>query len=212
MVLESVEGLVGDEGVSVVGKISEKAAKFLNLFVGNEKFGGRKTGEFVFELLAVGELGNGEFARGVIGAGEAEVGLLGGASLEDGGEVGMLGVVEEGEVVDGGGGDDLGDLALDNLSGFGSGRLLGDGDALVGFDELGDVALRGVVRDAAHWDVVSLGEGDVEDAGGGFGVLEEHLVEVPETVEEEDIVGQGSPHGHILGHHRGELLFACCHS
>ena len=156
-----MEGLVGDEGVTVVGKISEKAAKFLNLFIGNEKFGRRKAGELVFELLPVGEFGDSEFARGVIGAGEAEVGLLGGATEEDGGEVGVPGVVEEGEIVDGGSGDDLGDLALDDFTGFGSGRLLGDGDALIGLDELGDVALGGVVRDATHRNVVTLGEGDI---------------------------------------------------
>ena len=135
-------------------------------------------------MLPVGEFGDSEFARGVIGAGEAEVGLLGGATEEDGGEIGVPGVVEEGEVVDGGSGDDLGDLALDDFTGFGSGRLLGDGDALIGFDELGDVALGGVVRDATHRNVVTLGEGDIEDAGSGFGVLKEHLIEITEAVKE----------------------------
>jgi hypothetical protein len=65
--------------------------------------------------------------------------------------------------------------------------------------------------DAAHGNVVALGEGDVQDAGGNLGILEEHLVEVAEPVEEKDILGQRSPHGLILGHHRSELLFACCH-
>ena len=119
----------------------------------------------------------------------------------------MLGVVEEGEVVDGGGGDDLGDFAFDELTGFGFGSLFGEGDAFARFDEFGDVAGGGVVGDAGHGDVVTLGESDVENGGGDFGVLEEHFVEVTQAVEKEDVVGEGATDGLVLSHHGGEFFF-----
>ena len=61
--------------------------------------------------------------------------------------------------------------------------MFGDGDAFAFADEALDVAVGGVVGDAAHGDSVAFGEGEVEDGGGGDGVLEEHLVEIAEAVE-----------------------------
>ncbi len=55
------------------------------------------------------------------------------------------------------------------------------------------------------------GEGDGEKAGGKSGNVEEHYGERNETVEEKDIHGKRSTYGLILGHHRSEFLFACCH-
>ena len=40
-----------------------------------------------------------------------------------------------------------------------------------------------MMGDATHRDVVSLGEGNVEDGRGGFGVLEKHLVEITKPIE-----------------------------
>ena len=131
--------------------------------------------------------------------------------MVDRGEIVVAGVIEEGEVIDGASGNDLGDLAVDEFSGDRFAGLFRDGDALVRSDELGNVALRRVMGDAAHGDVVALGEGDVENAGGNLGIVEEHFVEITEPVEEKDILGQRSPYGLILGHHRSEFLFACCH-
>ena len=131
--------------------------------------------------------------------------------MVDRGKIVVAGVIEEGEVIDGASGNDLGDLAVDEFSGDRFAGLFRDGDALVRSDELGNVALRRVMGDAAHGDVVALGEGDVENAGGNLGIVEEHFVEITEPVEEKDILGQRSPYGLILGHHRSEFLFACCH-
>ena len=149
--------------------------------------------DFVAKEIEVGEFCEGEFASGVVGAGEAVAEFLSGAKLAGSSEVVVLGVVEEGEVVDGGGGDDLGDFAFDELTGFGFGSLFGEGDAFARFDEFGDVAGGGVVGNAGHGDVVTLGEGDVEDRSGDFGVLEEHFVEVTQAVEEEDCLLYTSP-------------------
>ena len=102
------------------------------------------------------------------------------------------------------GGEDAGDLAFDEFAGFGFGGLFGDGDAFAGLEQPGEVALGGVVGHAAHRGAAAFGEGDVEDGRGGFGVLEEHLVEIAEAEEQDDVRGQGFPHGLVLGHHRGE--------
>lgn len=73
--------------------------------------------------------------------------------------------------------------------------MLGDGDAFAGFEEAGDVVLGGVVGDSAHGGAAAFGEGDVHDGGGVFCVVEEHFVEVSEAVEEDDVCGEGFPHG-----------------
>ena len=101
------------------------------------------------------------------------------------------------------GGEDAGDLAFDQFAGDGFGGLFGDGDAFAGLEQAGDVALGGVVGHAAHRGAAAVGEGHVEDGRGGFRVLEEHLVEVPEAEEQDHVRGQGFPHGLVLGHHRG---------
>ena len=200
MVLEELAGVLGEEGVAVVGHAVGEGSELGGLVVGDEEFGGGNAGEFVGELAEVRELGDGELAGGVIDAGEA-----GGFPVaEDGGEVVRALVVEQGEVVDRAGGKDAGDFAGDEFSGDGFGGLLGDGDAFVGLEETGDVALGGVVGDAAHGGAAAFGEGDVEDGRGGFRVLEEHLVEIAEAVEEDDVGGQGFPHGVVLGHHRSK--------
>ena len=105
------------------------------------------------------------------------------ADFREGGEVVGALVVEEGEIVDGAGGKDAGDLAIDEFSGNGFGGLFGDGDAFSCLEKPSDVVLRGVVGDAAHGGAAAFGERDVHDGGGGFRVLEEHLVEIAEAVE-----------------------------
>ncbi len=74
--------------------------------------------------------------------------------------------VEAGEIVgacglehrvgqDGAGGDDAGDLALDDALGLrGVFHLVAEGDFLAGAEELGEVEVDGVVGDAAHRDTI----------------------------------------------------------
>ena len=61
--------------------------------------------------------------------------------------------------------------------------------------------------DAAHGDASPLGQGDIQQSGGLRRILEKHFVEVSQTEEEQDVVGQRAAHGLILRHHRGELAF-----
>jgi len=70
--------------------------------------------------------------------------------------------------------------------------LLADRHLVPGGDQPGDVRLGGVVRHPGQRQLLpaphlARGEGDIEDARGDLGVLLEHLVEVAETEEEEDI-------------------------
>ncbi len=203
VVAQGVDGLIEQKGVAVVGQGMAQAAEFLELFVGNEEFGRGEAGQLVFELLAVGKLRDRELAGGVIDHRQAEATAV----HAHRGEVIVAAVVEEGEVVDGAGRDDLADLALHDLAGDRLGGLLRDGDSPAGLDEFRNVVLGGVMGDPAHGDAAALGEGHVEKAGRFPGVLEEHLVEIPEPEEEEDVGGKGAAHRLILRHHGSELAF-----
>ena len=159
--------------------------------------------------MFVSEFGDCKFSGGVIGAGKPKARFLGGATKENSSEVVVAGIIEKRKVINGRGRDDLGDLAFDNFPWLRLGGLLGNGDSLVGFDELRNVTLRCVVRDATHGDIISLGECDIENSRSYFGILKKHFVEVAEAIEEKNIIGQGPAHGHILSHHRGKLFLSC---
>ncbi len=91
----------------------------------------------------------------------------------------------------GAGCDDACDFAAHELlTGAGLLDLIADGDAIAATDEARDVALRRVVRDAAHGDgraffLVAGGEGDFEFARGDDGIVEEHLVEIAKAEQEQ---------------------------
>lgn len=101
------------------------------------------------------------------------------------------------------GADDFGDLTWHEFAGHRICRLLTDGHTSARADEPGDVALRCMMRHAAHGDAVALRECDVEDACCGLRVFEEHLVEVAKAEQEQHIRWQLPPHGEVLLHHRG---------
>ena len=85
--------------------------------------------------------------------------------------------------------------------------LLADGHLASLADQLREVGVARVVRHAAHGDVRFLvpgGQGDIEEAGGPDGVLEEHLVEVAHP-EEDDAVAEPRLDLHVLPHRGGQL-------
>ena len=106
------------------------------------------------------------------------------------------------------GGQDLGDGALDELTGTRLFELVADGDFLSGLEQSRQVTAGGVVRDAAHGRGLASGERDVEDGGGELGVLEEEFVEVAEPEEEQGVARQFAFDAPVLEHHGGELRFA----
>ncbi len=137
--------------------------------------------------------GDAEFAGGDIDVGD------GGArsGTRDGGEEVVLARAHEVGIHRGAGGDDAGDFAADEFLGeLGVLDLVADGDAEAFLDEARDVALGGVVGNAAHGDGVALfliarGEGDFEFARGGDGVFEEELVKIAEAEHQQGV-------GHLL--------------
>ena len=150
------------------------------------------------------ELTGREFAEGDAGAVPGE---------KDGADVVAAVLGEHGAVRNGAGGDDADDIALHQA--LGQGRvlqLLADGDLVALGDELGNVSFGAVIGDAAHGralfgvlDVpVPGGEREVQLAGGGDGVVVEHLIEVAET-EEEQAVAVLLLDLLILALHRGQL-------
>ena len=96
------------------------------------------------------------------------------------------------------GGDDADDRAVDHRLGAALLRLgrafdlLGDGDAVAGLDQPGEIGLGGVDRHAAHRDrralmLAARGQRDVEAGRGDLGVVEEQFEEVAHPVEEQAI-------------------------
>ena len=91
--------------------------------------------------------------------------------------------------------------------------LLADGHLVALGDEAGDVALGGVVGDAAHghlfvkrliFVLVAGGEGEIQLSGGGPGIGAEHLIKIAQT-EEQDGVLVLLLDLQILLHHGGQL-------
>ena len=87
--------------------------------------------------------------------------------------------------------------------------LIAKRDAKSMLDQLGDIAVGGVIRHAAHRRLVLLplaarGEDEIENRRGFLGILEKHLVKVAEAVEE-DGVGDLPLDVEVLLEHRREL-------
>ena len=154
----------------------------------------------------------GELARREIEEREAIV-LAGGVPFPcvDRDEVVVLARVELLGVGDEPGRDDANDLARDDpLDLGGIGHLLAERDLVAEGEELGDVAVRRVVRDAAHRVLVGIalvaaGERDRERPGGDDRILAEELVEIAEAKEEQRI-GVARLGFLVLPHHRRELF------
>jgi len=151
--------------------------------------------------------GAGELGGAKVSGGEIEQGDGGGVGgdVERAEEVVLL--LAEGGVKRGAGGEDAGDLAADDLFGeLGVFHLLTDGDAEAFAQESLEVALGGVVGDAAHGHgalAVAGGEGDLQLAAGDDGVVVEELVKVAHA-EEDEGVGVLAFGGHELLHDGGE--------
>ena len=84
--------------------------------------------------------------------------------------------------------------------------LLGDGDAVPGADQPGEIGFGGMDRDAAHRHRLAavraaLGQRDVERRRGRLGVVEEQLEEVAHPVEQQRVAGLRLE-AMILRHHR----------
>ena len=98
-------------------------------------------------------------------------------------------------------------LALHELAGLRLLHLIADGDLATRLENPRDVAVRRVMRDAAHRHHAALGQGDVQQLRASLRVLEEHLVEIAEAKQQQRIPGQFAFDAAILRHHGCELGF-----
>ena len=91
--------------------------------------------------------------------------------------------------------------------------LLADGDTMAGTDQPRQIAIHRMHRHTAHRNVVAIAlaafcQGDAKRGGADFGILEEHLVKVAHTVEQQGIRVRLFDL-HILRDHRGWRLYFC---
>ncbi len=132
-----------------------------------------------------------EFAGGKIDVGQAD-GRAGGM-FGDGGEKIIFARVEHRNVGGGARRDDAHHFAADNLlAGAGLLHLVADGDFESRADEARDVAVGGVVWNAAHRNRLALfaiarGERDLQFARGQHGVFVEKFVEIAEAEEQQRV-------------------------
>ena len=103
----------------------------------------------------------------------------------------------------GAGAENLRHVALDELPGLGVFELVADGDFLAVLEEFADVAFGGVMRNAAHRGAVAGREREVEQTGGGFRIVEKHLVEIAETKQQQCVGRYLVLDAPVLLHHRG---------
>ncbi len=129
-----------------------------------------------------------KFAGGKIDVGQAD-GRAGGVRGHRGEKIIFAGV-ENGPIGRRARGDHANDFAADDFfAGAGLLHLIANGNLETGADQAGDVAVGGVVGDAAHRNRLTLfaiarGQGDLQFAGGEDGVFVEQFVEIAETEEE----------------------------
>ena len=100
---------------------------------------------------------------------------------------------------------DLRHLALHQLAGPRVLHLVADGHLAPGLEQAPDVGIGGVEGNAAHRHDAALGQRHVEQLRPRLGVLEEHLVEVPQPEQQQRVLGQLALDAAILRHHGREL-------
>lgn len=181
-----------------------------------EKSGGLRQEDFAgtedFEFVAKARFGGGsrefrgaEFSRGEID--ESETDRTAAAMASNRGEIIVLARFEKRRAGCGAGRENANDFAADEfLRARRIFHLLADGDFVPGANQTRDVIFGGVIGNATHGHGLALfaiarRESDLEFARGGDGVVEEKLIEIAET-EEQQGVGMLALDGVILLHQR----------
>ena len=113
--------------------------------------------EFILQLLGRRKLGNLEIAGGEVDQCEAKFTRIG---TDGGDEIIPVGVEDVGVKMCAGS-QNLGDLALNELTGLGVPELVTDRNFLAEPEQFADVPFGGVVREAAHWGAVAGSQGEI---------------------------------------------------
>ena len=101
----------------------------------------------------------------------------------------------------------LGDLAFDQLAGLGFLKLFADGHLTAAAQDARNVGVGRVKRQAAHGNAVAGGERQIQDRRPGLGVLEKHLIKIPQAEQQQGIGRQFAFDAAVLRHHGSELRF-----
>ena len=183
LLLRGVEGERPGVGVGDVPLFVVRGSWFVVCGIivrpGQHDFGRTQARERVVEAVLRLERLHRELAGGEVEEREAEAG--------DGGDIGVRARVEEAVLRDRAGRDDARHLAAHDLSLLdeaGILHLVADGGGLARADELREIGVERVVRNAAQRRAAALRERGAEDRRGDYGVLAEHLVEVAEAEHE----------------------------
>ena len=105
-------------------------------------------------------------------------------------EVIVPAVIKQGKVIDRSSRNNLGDFSVYNFSGNRLRGLFPDSNPPTLLDQLGNVVFGRMMRNPAHRHASSLGQCDIEKASSLLGILEEHLVKVPESEKQKYVVGK----------------------
>ena len=95
---------------------------------------------------------------------------------------------------------------LHHLPGFGLPNLVADGHSSAGLQQLGDVSLRGVVREPAHGHPVAFGQGQVQQSRPLLRILKEKLIKIPQPKKKQGVLGNLRPQSVVLLHHGSRSL------
>ena len=187
------------------GRAGEQAgeARVVLLLLRHDALRGRVTHQVVAQRGQISALFDPEDAGGEIEQREAKSFPV----AADAGEVVVAAGLEDVLLEHGTGRDDPRHFAAHDAAGNGRiFHLIADGDFLPRADELREVEVGGVIRNAAHRVGLPLGERDIEDGRRFLGVLEEHFVEVAQAEEEDRVRRQFALDAPVLAHHRcGEV-------
>ena len=174
----------------------ERPAVFVRL---REHFGGAVAFQRLVELLLRLELLDDELARREIEEREPKAVDCGGVVVHR--------LVQKPVFSDGARGDDARDFAADEpLRGLWVLDLVAERGGLPGPDELREIAVEGVVGNAAHRLAAAVGERRAEDGRRDYGVLPEHLVEVAEAEHQYRARRYLALQREVLTLHRCELV------
>ena len=103
-------------------------------------------------------------------------------------------------------GKNAGELAPHELARLGRLGLVADRNLLSGGEQLVDVGVERMRRNAGHRSFLPLGQGQSTHLGRDRGVIEEKLEEIPQTEKQQGVLRQPTANLEVLLHHRGELF------
>ena len=200
MVRQAVHRLIEQKQIALAslraGGVAEQRNEVLLLLM-EKKFRRLHAFQFIRQLTRVGEFSHLEFSGGVIDECEPQPPAL---TIYRRKVVGPV-AVEQVQVINRACAEDLSNLTRHQFARHGLGRLLGDGDTLATLDQLGDIALRGMIGNAAHRDAAALGQGHIENRRGRLRILEEHLIKIAQPVKQQHIRRQLATNREVLLHH-----------